>query len=53
LGWGLLYKGQTAQGAGWLGRAQRLVDDLGDDFEERGSLLIPVALRQMGGGDAE
>jgi DNA-binding CsgD family transcriptional regulator len=52
LAFGLLEKGETARGGGWLARATRLLDDGGRDCVERGYLLLPVALDQVGRGDA-
>lgn len=52
LGFGLLIRGATARGSGWVARAQRLVDDAEHDGVERGFLLVPVALQHLGEGDA-
>src|SRR4249919_4218608 len=41
LGFRLLVSGETGRGTGWLGRAQRLVEDR--DCVERGYLLLPEA----------
>ena len=43
----LLSRGQMARGGGWVGRAQRLVQDHGLDCVEQGFLLIPLALRAL------
>lgn len=51
LAFGLLNRGQMAQAGGWIGRAQRLVDEHGLDCPERGFLLVPMALRTLEGGD--
>ena len=51
LGLGLVNRGEMARGGGWLGRAQRLVQDHELDCAERGFLLIPEALRALEGGD--
>ena len=51
LGFGLVLRGDEAQGGGWLARAHRLVDDLGPDCAERGLLLVPDGLGQLGAGD--
>lgn len=48
---GLLSRGQMAQGGGWVGRAQRLVQEHGLDCVEQGFLLIPPALRALEDGD--
>jgi DNA-binding CsgD family transcriptional regulator len=52
LGFSLLFKGEMGRSGGWLGRAQRLVDDGRRDCVARGFLLIPAALLSMGQGDA-
>ena len=36
LGFGLMLKGEMAHGGGWLARAQRLLDDGGQDCMEQG-----------------
>jgi DNA-binding CsgD family transcriptional regulator len=51
LGLGLVLRGDEARGGGWLARAQRLVDDLDHDCVERGFLLVPEGLAQLGRGD--
>src|SRR5512132_1829287 len=53
IGHSLLFRGQTPRATGWFGRAQRLLEREGEDCVERGYLLIPVWLQQMGGGDFE
>ncbi|HEX6107005.1 MAG TPA: response regulator transcription factor [Gemmatimonadales bacterium] len=53
LAFGLLEKGDTAQGSGWLARARRLLDDAGGDCVERGYLMLPEAVRAVGEGDPE
>src|SRR5262249_47959628 len=50
LGFGLLFRGEAAQGGGWLARARRLVETEGD-CAMRGYLLIPDAVRSMHEGD--
>ena len=50
-GLNLLLRGDTAQAAGWLGRAQRLVE--GRDCVEHGYLLLPVAEQRLGEGHGE
>ena len=44
LAFGLLLRGEEIRAGGWLGRAQRLLDDGRVDCPERGYLLVPVAL---------
>jgi hypothetical protein len=53
LGFGLLFRGEVARGGGWLGRAQRLLDESGSDGVERGFLLLPAALGAAEAGEAE
>jgi DNA-binding CsgD family transcriptional regulator len=53
LAYGLLDKGELAQGSGWLARARRLLDECGQDCVERGYLLLPEALRSISEGDYE
>lgn len=50
LGFGLLFRGEAAQGSGWIARARRLVDAEGD-CAERGYLLLPGAVRGVHEGD--
>jgi hypothetical protein len=51
LAYGLLILGQMARGGGWIGRAQRLVEEHGLDCVEQGFLMIPMGLRTLEGGD--
>jgi DNA-binding CsgD family transcriptional regulator len=50
LGFGLVQRGQIAQGGGWLARAGRLVEEHGLESVERGYLLLPQGLMAMGEG---
>lgn len=50
LGLSLFLRGQAALANGWLGRAQRLVEER--DCVERGYLLLPIAEQQLGEGKA-
>lgn len=50
LGIGFVATGQVAQANGWFGRAQRLLDRAGRDCVERGYLLVPAVLEQLGSG---
>lgn len=43
----LLLRGQHAQGGGWLGRAQRLLDEADLDCVARGYLLVPVVMEAL------
>jgi DNA-binding NarL/FixJ family response regulator len=47
IGMRLFERGETAQGGGWMARAQRLVDESGEDCVERGFLLAPVGLQAL------
>jgi DNA-binding CsgD family transcriptional regulator/tetratricopeptide (TPR) repeat protein len=54
-GWlaqGLLLRGEMARGGGWLGRAQRLLDEAQDDGVGRGYLLVPLAIQSFEGDPA-
>jgi DNA-binding NarL/FixJ family response regulator len=53
VGHSLLFRGQALAAGGWFARAQRLFDESGEDGSERGWLLIPAWLQQMGSGDYE
>jgi len=46
-----LFRGEPVRASGWFGRAQRLLDERAGECVERGYLLIPVWLQQMGDGD--
>jgi DNA-binding CsgD family transcriptional regulator len=50
LGFGLIQRGDTAQGGGWLARAGRLVEEHELDAVERGYLLVPAGLKALGEG---
>ena len=52
-GFGLVQRGEMAQGGGWLGRAGTLVSQHGLDCVELGYLLLPEALMAMGAGDLD
>lgn len=47
----LFNRGEMANGGGWLARAQRLLDDYGQECVEQGYLLLPLALRTLESGD--
>lgn len=51
LGLRLLLRGETGRAAGWLARAQRLLESDGRDCVEQGYLLLPVVQRQLDAGD--
>lgn len=53
IGHSMLFRGQTAHAGGWFARAQRLLDRVEQDCVERGYMLIPIWLEQMGSGDYE
>ncbi|MDQ3681378.1 MAG: DNA-binding response regulator, partial [Actinomycetota bacterium] len=48
---GLFSRGETARGGGWVGRAQRLLEDHDLDCVERGFMLIPRSLANLAQGD--
>jgi DNA-binding CsgD family transcriptional regulator len=47
----LMLGGEIGRATGWLGRAQRLLDREERDCVERGYLLVPVMLREVGTAD--
>jgi DNA-binding NarL/FixJ family response regulator len=51
LAFGLLNRGDFAQGGGWLGRLERLAEEEQTDCGERGYLLVPIGLQALEGGD--
>ena len=51
LAFGLLNRGETARGGGWLARAQKLVDEFNLDCAESGYLLVPTGLGCFESGD--
>jgi ATP/maltotriose-dependent transcriptional regulator MalT len=51
LGFGLGLRGEMAPAAGWHARAQRLIDDYGQDCVERGYLLIPAGIQHLYRGE--
>ena len=51
LGFDLLLRGEEIRAGGWLGRARRLLDEVGHDCPEQGYLLVPLAIGQLGAGD--
>ena len=53
LGIGLAGRGDAGRAGGWLGRAQRLLEECGVDRVERGYLLLPVVFEQEASGDLE
>lgn len=53
IGFGLVQRGDMAQGGGWLARAGRLVEEHALDTVERGYLLVPEGLMALGAGDAD
>jgi ATP/maltotriose-dependent transcriptional regulator MalT len=50
IGLNLAARGEIGPASGWLGRAQRLVEPLGE-CAERGYLLLPAMFRHEGAGD--
>jgi tetratricopeptide (TPR) repeat protein len=53
IGHNLLFRGERGRGSGWFLRGRRLLESVEEDCVERGYLLIPVWLEQMGGGNYE
>lgn len=53
MGIGLAGRGEAGRAGGWLGRAQRLLDECGADRVERGYLLLPVVFEQEASGDLD
>jgi DNA-binding CsgD family transcriptional regulator/tetratricopeptide (TPR) repeat protein len=51
LGVNLLLRGEPAHASGWFGRGQRLLERHGRDCAERGYLLLPATMRQLGMGE--
>lgn len=51
LGMKLMDQGDHAQATGWLARARRVLDDAGVDCVEKGYLLVPQGMQQLGSGD--
>jgi DNA-binding CsgD family transcriptional regulator len=49
----LLDRGEPAQAAGWLARAERLLERDGEDCAARAWLRIPAGTGRLGAGDAE
>jgi DNA-binding NarL/FixJ family response regulator len=52
IGHNMLFRGRPAQAGGWFARGHRLLEECADCVE-RGYLLAPVWLEQMGAGDFE
>jgi DNA-binding NarL/FixJ family response regulator len=53
IGHNLLFRGERGRASGWFSRGQRLLDAVEEECVDRGYLLIPVWLGQMGSGDYE
>lgn len=53
LGLTRLLRAETARATGWLGRAERLLEQSGPDCVEQGYLLLPVAEQHLAGGNHE
>lgn len=43
----LMFQGKVAQGSGWFGRAQRLLEEIGEPCVECGYLLLPEAEQHL------
>ena len=50
-GFRLFARGEPALANGWLGRAQRLIDEHGQDCVEQGYLLLPATQRHLNTGE--
>ncbi len=53
IGVNLARRGDIGQASGWLGRAQRLLDEQGEDCVERGYLILPRVFEQEATGELE
>jgi DNA-binding CsgD family transcriptional regulator len=53
IGHSFLFRGERARATGWFARSQRVLDGVAGECVERGYLLIPAWLEQMGRGDFE
>jgi DNA-binding CsgD family transcriptional regulator len=53
IGMNLAYTGAIAAAGGWLGRAQRLLDQEPEDLAERGYLLLPIVFQHEAAGEYE
>jgi DNA-binding CsgD family transcriptional regulator len=53
IGVNLAQRGEMGRAGGWLGRAERLLDDEGRECGEAGYLLLPLVFRHAGSGDLE
>jgi DNA-binding CsgD family transcriptional regulator len=51
IGHNLLFRGEVVRARGWFARAGRLLDREPRECAERGWLLVPIWLEQMGAGD--
>jgi ATP/maltotriose-dependent transcriptional regulator MalT len=51
LAFGLLNRGQSARGGGWIARARRLLEDRKHECPETGYLLLPQAVQRIAEGD--
>ena len=53
IGMNLAYSGAVGPASGWLGRAQRLLDEEPGDSVEQGYLLLPLVFRHEAAGEYE
>ena len=53
IGMSLAYQGAVGPAAGWLARAERLLEDVTEETAEHGYLLLPVMFRQEAAGGFE
>ena len=53
LGMSLAIGGEVGPAMGWIGRAQQLIEEAGDECVEQGWLLVPVVFQREAAGDLE
>jgi DNA-binding CsgD family transcriptional regulator len=53
VGFRLFSVGERGRAAGWIGRAERIIDSLGGECAERGYVLLPAVHRQLGEGNLD
>lgn len=53
IGFHLANRSEVARASGWFGRATRMLERTGTDCAERGYLMLPAGMQQMGRGDYE
>jgi len=53
VGFRLMGLGEIARGSGWLARAERVIEGADRECAERGYLMLPLAIRQLGSGELD